>query len=57
MRQRAEFQINDANGKIMKKGMLNERQHTISLPDIAPGMYLITIRREGEVFTEKLVIR
>ena len=53
-----DLQIFDLNGKLVRQEMLSSSsQNTIDLSELKPGTYIITLKDESGIKTEKLIIR
>ncbi len=58
--QSLEIEVSDALGRIVKTWSFDQQQVipqlALQLPEVAPGLYLVTIETEGVKVTEKLII-
>ncbi len=51
-----DYVLTSLNGSEIAQGQIFEKLNTIKLPQVVPGMYLLTIRHKEEVVTQKIVI-
>lgn len=49
------IEITDVSGKIMQKRIINTTITTLPVHQLAKGLYVVRIKRVGEVFTQKFI--
>jgi len=53
----SEIEIYNLNGNLIKKlGLANEDELNIDVSDLSPGIYLVQVQNEDDVFTRKICI-
>ena len=53
---RTQYQLLSLEGRVLKSGVLEEQDGTIELSTISRGVYVLYIRREGKVWTQRLLL-
>lgn len=54
---KANFSLNDINGKVVRSGSLNKTHNIIDLNDLNSGVYLIIVNSEKVTLTRKIIIQ
>ncbi|MFC1731235.1 T9SS type A sorting domain-containing protein [candidate division KSB1 bacterium] len=52
----AQYEILDIINKTIQNGLLNENKNIINVSDISPGMYIVNITYNNQIFSKKILI-
>jgi hypothetical protein len=50
------FEIADMNGRVVRSGIISNQSNTVDISALSKGVYLVKLRTDNEVYTEKLIV-
>ncbi len=52
-----QFQLHNMNGQTVMSGALNENQNRVNIQDLRTGLFIATVKVNGQIYKNKLMIR